>query len=465
MTVTSTTTSSTNWHTAVGNGSGTFRGVAFAVKGEQSQNGGRRTVKREFPLRENGGADDIGKRLREYSFNAVIVGEDYFTRRDAFIQALDAPGPGELVHPNYGSLQIQVDTWSCKEDTSSGGSAEFSISFLPPLTTTAPVSTADAAARTQTAADTAKDGLFGDFADGFDISDLSLHDVQALVDSATTYVNQITASIQQYFGVLDDLSDIMASAGALQASIGSLIHEPAQLAHQFDQLIGSVEGVADTAGQSFNAYSGMSSRMVYSSDTPSTVDSQDSEGNTVPATAMQPSTPEGRTASRQLSAMVQQSVTLHRTASASAVLTESLALTQQQAGQQPVKRLELSATATTSRPAVMVTSRDDAQQLTDEMADVLDAATFTSSALFWPEAEDHTRRLRLIFIADMTARAQLLPGVENVTVQTTEPALVLLNRAAGDVSGLDAFTLRNNIKNPLFLMAGNTYGMVNNDNQ
>ena len=459
--MTITTTGTSNWRTAINGGAGTFRGVAFDVKGEQGQNGGRRTVKREFPLRENGGADDLGKRLREYSFNAVIIGDDYMTRLDALIAALDAPGPGELVHPNYGTLQIQVDTWNCKEDTSSGGSADFSVSFLPPLTTTAPVSTADVAAKTQTAADTAKGGLFGDFTDGWDISDLSLHDVQALIDNATSYVNQITASIQQYFGVLDDLSNIMASAGALRAALGSLVHEPAQLVHQFDQLIGSVEGVADTAGQSFAAYNGMANKLVYSSNTPAVVETQDSTGATMPGTAMKPTTPQGKAASQQLAALVTQNVTLYQTASASAVLTESVHLS---GSSSRARQAELVASASSDKAALTITSQDDAQTITDELADVLDVATLASSALGWSRGEDTLRRLRLIFIADMTARAKLLPGVQSVTVTTTEPALVMLNRINGDVSDWDAFTLRNNIRNPVFLMAGSSYGVTNNGN-
>lgn len=462
MTVTSTTASSGNWRTAIGSGQGTFRGVAFYVRNEQGQNGGRRIVKREFPLRENGGADDIGKRLREYTFNAILLGEDYFQQRDALIKALDAPGPGELVHPNFGTLQIQIGTWDCKEDTSNGGRAEFSITFYPPLDTSAPVSTADAAAAMQTDSEATRAALGDDFADGWDISNLSLHDIQALMDNATAQINQITASIQQYFGVLDDLSDIMASATAFQASLSALIYEPAALAHQFSQLTGSVTGIASTAGQSFNAYRNMSSAMVFNRDTPAVVTTQDSDGETVPSVAMQPSTPAGTAANNQLSVMVEQTVLTYQAAAASGMLTESLRLS---GNTRRERRTELMLSATTDKQAVMLTSRDDARTLTDTMAESLDVATFAASAAGWPHAEAYLRRLRLLFIADMTARARLLPGTYTVTTDTTEPALVLLNRLNGDVTDWDAFVLRNNISNPLFLPAGNTYSLVNYDEQ
>ncbi|WP_258575990.1 DNA circularization N-terminal domain-containing protein [Candidatus Pantoea persica] len=42
-------------------GQGRFRGVPFWVYKEQRSRGGRRVVRREYPLREHGGADDLGK--------------------------------------------------------------------------------------------------------------------------------------------------------------------------------------------------------------------------------------------------------------------------------------------------------------------------------------------------------------------------------------------------------------------
>ncbi|HDC1985918.1 TPA: DNA circularization N-terminal domain-containing protein, partial [Salmonella enterica] len=85
-------------------GQGTFRGVPFLVYREQRQRGGRRLVKREYPLRDTGSSDDLGRKLRERTFTAIVLGDDRDSQRDALIAALEAPGAGELNHPEFGVL-------------------------------------------------------------------------------------------------------------------------------------------------------------------------------------------------------------------------------------------------------------------------------------------------------------------------------------------------------------------------
>lgn len=48
-------------------GVGSFRNVPFLIYREQRQTGGRRIVKREYPLRDKGGAIDLGRKLHEFS--------------------------------------------------------------------------------------------------------------------------------------------------------------------------------------------------------------------------------------------------------------------------------------------------------------------------------------------------------------------------------------------------------------
>ncbi|MDF9346395.1 DNA circularization N-terminal domain-containing protein [Escherichia coli] len=63
-------------------GKGTFRNVPFLVIEEQKQAGGRRLVKREYPLRDTGGVNDLGKKLRSRTFSACILNSNAETARD-----------------------------------------------------------------------------------------------------------------------------------------------------------------------------------------------------------------------------------------------------------------------------------------------------------------------------------------------------------------------------------------------
>lgn len=442
-----------NWRDAL-TGKGSFRGVPFYVSGRQNQRGGRRIVKRQFPLRENGGADDIGKVLRERSFRAVLFGDDYLTARDALIKALDTPGAGELVHPNYGTVNAQIDTWECTENTREGGSAEFDITFYPPLDTTAPLSTADASAAATSAADDAANALESDFGDNWDISSLSMNDISALIDNATSYVNDITASIQQAFGVLDVAGDIMASASELAGSISSLIYQPAAMINQFGNLISSAGGLAGSAGGAFSAYKTMADNMSFSDDIPAVIDGTDSDGNPEPVLVAPPTSPEGVEALTQFRAATRQLIVCQQASSATAMLTESIRYSQ--LAQQTATAITSPAAteATTEKTTIpLLQTRSDVASVMQSVGGDLDSAAMACSSYGWRDAEQAARTLRLALIADLTTRGVLLADLQVVTVTTTEPALVLLNRV-GNVAALDNFTRRNNVRNPLFLLPG-----------
>ena len=108
-----------------------FRGVAFEWE-DSSGTIGRRVEVHEYPKRDNHWAEDLGlstgKPLR---LRAFIVGTDYMTRRDRLIDALNKSGPGTLVHPRFGAMQvIALDDSTWTESTRNGGMASFDLVFV-----------------------------------------------------------------------------------------------------------------------------------------------------------------------------------------------------------------------------------------------------------------------------------------------------------------------------------------------
>lgn len=82
-----------------------FRGVHFFVAADSSRFG-RRVVVHTYPQRDKPYVEDLGRRSREYQFDAFVIGPNYMEDRDAFIAACEEPGAGELIHPKYGSLML-----------------------------------------------------------------------------------------------------------------------------------------------------------------------------------------------------------------------------------------------------------------------------------------------------------------------------------------------------------------------
>ncbi|MCO4171775.1 DNA circularization N-terminal domain-containing protein [Aeromonas veronii] len=84
-----------------------FRGVAFKVDSDDLQVG-RRTVLHEYPGRDTPSVEDMGRETREYAISAYLIGPDFIAERDRLIEALEQAGPGELVSPWYGRMNVVV---------------------------------------------------------------------------------------------------------------------------------------------------------------------------------------------------------------------------------------------------------------------------------------------------------------------------------------------------------------------
>lgn len=84
-----------------------FRGVVFKVDGDDLQIG-RRTVIHEYPGRDTPSVEDMGRETREYAISAYLIGPDFIAERDRLIEALEQAGPGELVSPWYGRMNVVV---------------------------------------------------------------------------------------------------------------------------------------------------------------------------------------------------------------------------------------------------------------------------------------------------------------------------------------------------------------------
>ncbi len=124
-----------------------FRGVPFLIKGTKTS-GGRRGSDHEFTNREQPYADDTGRKQRKFSITAFLVGggeqvdqfvgspferrittEHYFEQRDALIAAIETRGPGTLIHPYFGVLEVVCRSYTVVEDAMKGRGCTIELSF------------------------------------------------------------------------------------------------------------------------------------------------------------------------------------------------------------------------------------------------------------------------------------------------------------------------------------------------
>ncbi|MCB6182309.1 DNA circularization N-terminal domain-containing protein [Leeia sp. TBRC 13508] len=106
-----------------------FRGVAFDCV-STSDDLERAVAVYEYPYQDGADTEDMGEKPWHISMQAIFYGDDYDQRLKDFLDVLRVPGPGELIHPIYGSMTVQLLSVNIDHDAESPDSARVSLSFM-----------------------------------------------------------------------------------------------------------------------------------------------------------------------------------------------------------------------------------------------------------------------------------------------------------------------------------------------
>ncbi len=195
-----------------------FRGAPFFVE-SVGQSGGRRGPDHEFPQKDEGYPEDTGGKIGKHEIEGYVAQSiddpDYAARRDALIAALNQRGPGELVHPDYGTIRVQVREWTKKEERSRLGMAVFSMSFVVASEATYPTATRNASARMPGLGSTAHAAAGGVFSRTFSVSGRN----DFLLNSAMSSFGRIG----NLFSLIGSLSGVSVNSSGLLAKLFALL--------------------------------------------------------------------------------------------------------------------------------------------------------------------------------------------------------------------------------------------------
>ncbi|EBR1859487.1 multidrug DMT transporter permease [Salmonella enterica] len=460
-------------------GKGSFRNVPFLVYKEQRERGGRNIVKREYPLRESGGADDLGPKLPAFTFTVIVQGDDAQAQRKALRDALYAPGAGELIHPDYGTLNVLIDSFESRYNVSEQRVVEFTISATPQANDTTPQMQKDTAAALATKAGGGLNSVFNTLADGWTVVSDNLHDLQAMADTVSEKIDALENTVSSV-GIMQDISAFAASFSAMKGSVTALITSPQRMAQQFAGIFSGL-----IALPSLPSLSLLGSKTHARSGGVRTGTGQSSAQNAGITAGVTPAgsltAPDGAVRSQggtqlyqALSAFHDTLVTQDRLDQANirliqSVLQSAAVLAQvQTAGELLTIAVAQSATpagagATTDTPITvpLLQSAADVQTVSHTLGRSLDAQVLAFSGQGYTRTALALREARLALVEDLTTRGVQLPGVSSVAVRTTEPALVTLYRATGDSTQWQRFVRRNGVVNPLFVPGGSVVEVIN----
>ncbi|MBI2769987.1 MAG: DNA circularization N-terminal domain-containing protein [Burkholderiales bacterium] len=388
-----------------------FRGVPFKTT-DADVKVGRRTVVHQFPGRDRPYVEDLGRSADRWQVRGYVIGEDYLDQRDALIEALSAKGPGELVHPRYGVLQVSVTGHaSVEESNKDGGIARFSIDFVESGSNVFPAAREDtvdvvdqAAARCEAAAQ------------------VQFVEVMNLAGPASVLQGAINAASTTLSGVMDvvrqvtasaSLSGLVSTVSGLSGSLATVIRTPAAFA---EQLLGVntllVEGVRRpvTAVQQLGALFDASARPAI--------------------TALAGSTRE----------RIQLNGHAHSDLVRGFSLTSQARMVSLAIGGSDV---DLAGNPLDERP---IATASQAVALRDQLFTQIDTELEVNDPA--PEMANALEGLRAAVARDVSARAELLRERSTFVPQTALPALALAHRLYQDATRVDELVARNGLRHP-----------------
>ncbi len=132
-----------------------FRGVPFHVD-DSGIAGGRRVAPHEYPKRNVGYTEDMGRRLRGYRVRGYLIGPNFDLAGRLLIAALEADGASILVLPLVGEDTVICVSFAYNESRQEGGYASVDMDFVPAGTPVMAAAATATASAIGTAADQAQ---------------------------------------------------------------------------------------------------------------------------------------------------------------------------------------------------------------------------------------------------------------------------------------------------------------------
>lgn len=116
-----------NWLTSLWRTS--YKGAAFWVE-TTTEEGGRRIVIHEFPMRDTPFLEDLGERYREFTLTAYVASDKADSEAAALLSVCGTRGPGVLVLPTQGPVTVRCTNFGREFSKDRMGYEAHSLKFV-----------------------------------------------------------------------------------------------------------------------------------------------------------------------------------------------------------------------------------------------------------------------------------------------------------------------------------------------
>lgn len=227
-----------------------FRGVPFLVPSDTTTRG-QKIALHEYPNRDDRFAEPLGKIPPTMNLTCIIHGESFIQRRLQLEEALEVPGVGELLHPIYGSIQMQAGEYTINSTQKEVGKFVFNIVFYKSVDIS-PTPIADSAKSITNKANIIREDILNGFVlnynepkDSLDL-DIAVTAQLSVLDSIANAVGSVAGKVDSVTsefnstvnGFKNKITRIMQSAQSVRDSIENTYNTILQLTLFPDALLG-----------------------------------------------------------------------------------------------------------------------------------------------------------------------------------------------------------------------------------
>ena len=211
---------------------GSFRGVPFETK-QTITSVGRRVKVHEYPQRDVPYVEDLGRKAREITFTAFVVGVDYIAQMQKLIGALEQPGSGVLIHPWLGKMTVTPKEASKVTFSDRLRTASVDLTFVESGELKFPEVKEDTQSKSSLIASLIGEEAVKNFANKFNLKGTQDF-VQAAVAGQLADIMSLDTvrELGDLFGMADDVADLASSAQA------QITNDPLVLGNQIVNALG-----------------------------------------------------------------------------------------------------------------------------------------------------------------------------------------------------------------------------------
>lgn len=385
-----------------------FRGVEFQVEADDAQFG-RRIQVHEYPMRDVPYVEDLGRSAREFNVKAFLIGDNYMEQRDRLLQAVETEGPGTLVHPWYGELEVSVkDSVRVVHSREHGGMCEVSLAFIESGKLEFPSAKVDTGAKSLEAADDVAEESIEDFAEEIEIEGESDFIIDAALDTADEILSEIQGGLGTAMSLLSNPIDTIREQVAEALPI-----DPEEAA-------GRVMGMWNGAKGIYGTVSGL----------PSFIAGVLNVGNILQLLGILPEQ------------KVKANIPPDYMTSADKIAANDVAISN-------IFRRSMIVQAAGMSAAVKLPVYDDAMALRKSLTEILDQESMTANDTVYSALQ----ALRTAVYADITERTRQSARLQTIKPIQVQPSLAVAYDLYEDVSRAGEIIERNSVRHPGFIPA------------